>query len=455
MTRREPSSAHARTLSMSRALALPSHFIARTWRSRFARNVAVVATGTAAAHAITLIFAPLITRLYGPEAFGVLGTFMALVAMVTPIAALSYPIAIVLPKDDGDAIGLARLSVYLSVTMAMLVSIALWVGGDWLVNLLGVASISAFILLIPLVMLFSAWVQIAHQWLIRKGEFGVVAKVAVAQSLVVNGAKSSIGWFHPVAPVLIVLATLGQAFHAALLLLGAYRRIRENPVVLRGATPTPLRTLAHRHRDFALYRSPQVFINAVSQGVPVLLLAGLFGPVAAGFYTLGAMALGLPSALFGKAVSDVFYPKVTEAAHAGKNLSQLIMRSTAVLFAAGLFPFGVVFVFGPDLFGFVFGPEWDPAGEYARWLALFFLFHFINKPSVAAVPVLGIQPGLLIYEGLSTGSKILGMLLGFFCFTSDIWAVALFSIIGVIAYSAMMLWIVWHAQQWSRNAKTG
>ncbi|MBO1928615.1 hypothetical protein J4731_01440 [Providencia rettgeri] len=47
-----------------------------------------------------MLFSPIITRLYGPEVFGILGTFTAILTVITPIAALTYPIAIVLPKSD-------------------------------------------------------------------------------------------------------------------------------------------------------------------------------------------------------------------------------------------------------------------------------------------------------------------------------------------------------------------
>jgi hypothetical protein len=55
----------------------------------------------------------------------------------------------------------------------------------------------------------------------------------------------------------------------------------------------------------------------------------------------------------------------------------------------------------------------------------------------------------------STGSKVLGLVVGFYWFESDLWAVALFSVIGVAAYSAMMLWIFSHAMRWRDDAKTG
>ncbi|WP_291320080.1 oligosaccharide flippase family protein, partial [Desulfonatronospira sp.] len=112
---------------------------------------------------------------YGPEAFGILGTFMAIVAVITPIAALSYPIAIVLPKEDSDAKGIARLSAYIALGVAALTALVLLIAGDHIVNLLQVQEISSYIWLLPLVILFAAWLQINEQWVIRKKHFGLKA----------------------------------------------------------------------------------------------------------------------------------------------------------------------------------------------------------------------------------------------------------------------------------------
>ena len=427
---------------MSTTVSLPRAAFNRIWHSRFARNVAVVASGTAGAQAITMAFAPLITRIYGPEAFGLLGTFTAIVAVAIPIAALAYPIAIVLPRRDRDALGLVRLSVILSFAVALLAAAALWAGGDWLTGTLGAESVAGFLFLIPLAMLFAAWMQIAQQWLIRKKQFGVVARSAVAHSLILNSAKSGIGWLHPVGGVLIVLATLGHALHAALLLIGAHRRYQgsasEAERTLAGA---PLTELAHRHRDFPLYRAPQNVINAASKSLPVLMLAAFFGPAAAGFYTLAKMVMGMPATLIGKAVNDVFYPRITEAAHNGEDLPRHIVRATGALFVIGVLPFGLVMLFGPWLFGFVFGNEWDVAGEYARWIALWLLTAFINRPSVATIPVLSLQRGFLIYEVVSVIVRVFAIIMGVFFFESDVISVALFSMAGVALNMILIAWV--------------
>ncbi|MDF1593773.1 MAG: lipopolysaccharide biosynthesis protein [Desulfobacterales bacterium] len=431
-------------------------FFDRTAKSKFARDVAIVASGTAVAQAITMVFAPIVTRLYGPEAFGLYGVFMAVVAVLTPIAALTYPIAVVLPEEDSDAKGLAHLSLLTASGVALLLVAVIWFSGEWFLGLFGAKTIAPFGLLLPLALFFAAGTQVGQHWLIRKKRFAITARIAAAQALVINTAKVGVGWFHPVGAVLIVLATFGGAVHSLMLWVGS---MRANPGPASkdtpGKSPYSLGKLATKYYDFPLYRAPQVFMNAVSQSIPVLMLAGFFSPAAAGFYTIGRTVLGMPSQLIAKSVGDVFYPRISEAAHKGENLVHLILQATGGLALTGVAPFMLVVLFGPWLFGFVFGAEWAMAGSYARWLAFFFFFNYINRPSVAAVPVLGIQKGLLIYELFSTGSKAVAFLVGFYVFSSDIVAVALFALIGSIAYVAMILWIIGVAKVQEGYAKAG
>lgn len=372
-----------------------------------------------------------------------LGIFQSLVAILTPIAALAYPIAIVLPKEDSEAKGLVKLSFLVSAAIFCAVVVVMLTGGEKLLALLDSEAIAPYVMLIPLSMVFAAYMQIGQQWLIRKKQFAITARVAVLQSFLLNSAKTVIGWVNPVGAVLVVLATLGHGLHAAMLWVG----IRKSGTFTRNLPPqqTPqlsLKNLAKQYHDFPLYRAPQVFINATSQSLPTLMLASFFGPSSAGFYTICRTVLGMPSRLVGQAVGDVFYPRVTEASHRGEDVSRLILKATLALAAVWFLPFAVVVVFGPQLFAFVFGGEWRVAGEYARWISVWVFFQFINKPSVMAIPALKLQKSLLIYELFSTASKVLALFIGFSIFSSDIIAIALFSMFGVFAYVFLIIWVI-------------
>ena len=425
-----------------------THHLKRMQRSRFIKNVALVATGTAGAHAVTMLTAPIITRLYGPEAFGVLGAFVSIVSIIVPIAAFSYPLAIVPAENDYEARQLSHLAVYISSAFACFLLLLILFARDVIVDVLGIVDLRDLLVLVPLVIVFSAWLQIAQQWNIRKNRFRLTAKVAVLTSLVLNVAKVLGGLLYPVAAVLVILTTISSAVQTSLLFLGSrfYSNQRKSKEKVSGPR---LNTTAKRYYGFPLYRAPQELINAMSQSLPVLMLAGLFGPVPAGLYSLGRMVMEIPARFIGNSVRDVFYPRITEGARKGEDLSLLILKATAGMATMGIIPFGLIIAFGPSIFGIIFGNEWVGAGQYASWLAIFFFFSFINKPSIAAVPALGLHKMLLIYEVLSTAGKILGLAIGFHVFGNDLTAVALFSIVGTCSYIILILYIYSKARKGS------
>lgn len=396
-------------------------------------NIIILATGTAGAQAITILVSPIVTRLYGPEAFGVLGAFLALVMVVSPVAALCYPIAMVLPRQDNEARKLAILSATLAFLLALIITVALLFFSEWIVAKLRLEAILAFTLFVPLAMFLSALHQILQQWLIRKKQFKVTAKVAFFQSAIVNSAKVGFGWLNPIAAVLIVIATLAHALQALMLFVGAKSTLLGQPSQPSDAEHSAsIWQLARKYYDFPMFRAPQVFLNAVSQSLPVLMLLSFFGPAAAGFYALAKTILAMPSNLLGKAVADVFYPRITEAANNGENVAVLLNKATRALATAGFAPFAIIVIAGPWLFGFVFGAEWTSSGEYARWMALWLYAGFLNRPSVAAIATLSLQGFFLCFEIASVLLRVAALVVGFKVFHDDVIAVMLFSLVSVV-----------------------
>src|SRR5699024_10062029 len=129
-----------------------------------------------------------------------------------------------------------------------------------------------------------------------------------------------------------------------------------------------------------------------------------------------------------QAIGDVFYPRISQAANNGENLGRLIKKATLALCGIGMIPFGIIILFGPWLFEFVFGTGWDTAGEYARWISLASFSTLINKPSVRSMPVLNAQRFHLFYTVLVLIIRSASLLVGFLLFENDIIAIALFSI---------------------------
>lgn len=397
----------------------------------FVRNVIVVATGTAMAQIVYMALSPIITRLYGPEAYGLMGAFMAIVIIIGPVSALTYPIAIVLPKKQEDAFSLMRLSFLISLIATIFLLILLLLFYSQIINLFNLDDLSRFLYLLPFVVLFSGALQIAEGWLIRTKQFKVTAKVAVVHALILQGGMVLIGLFYANAAVLIVLSAIAIGLRAVMMIWFSKESV-SLIYSFKWEDKMELKKLAVRYKDFPIYRAPEVFIDAISLGLPVIMLASLFGPAAAGFYSIGYTVLSIPSQLIGKSVGDVFYPRISDAANNGENMTDLIKKATFYLGIAGVWPYIIVIAFGPALFSFVFGAEWIVAGEYARWIALWSFFKFLNKPSVTALPALSAQAFSLYSTIILLLARIAALAIGYYVFESDLAAIALFSITGAV-----------------------
>jgi O-antigen/teichoic acid export membrane protein len=419
----------------------------------FLRSVVVVASGSAASQAITLVFAPLVTRLYGPEAYGVQGVFLMVVSIASAVAALTYPVAIVLPESDADALGLAKLSMTIAVLMSLLISAALFFAGPALLRAINAEQLLDFMYLIPLAVLVAVAGNVLSQWLIRKRAFYLTSTVGAASTALINAAKVSIGTAYPTALALILVNTAGGFLNGVLLYAGWRRCSRGDASPLeKGASSW---ALAKRYKDFALLRTPQNLLNSASLGLPIILLTTFFGAGSAGFYALASSVLAVPATLVGGSVMQVFYPHFNEAVQKRGDYPRLLLKTTIVMAAVGALPFAVVIGLGPSLFGFVFGAQWSTAGEYAQWLSVWLFFGFLNRPVVSALQVLRRQGVLLVYEICSVVLRTLVLYVGFLLLQDDVKLVAVFSIAGAALNAFLVLYVLRLSRTLWRRQETG
>ena len=87
-------------------------------QSTYARNVITLMTGTAFAQALPIAVSPILTRLYSPAEFGVFAMYLAVASILGVLVTGRYELAILIPKQDRDAIHIAALSAALSVLLS-------------------------------------------------------------------------------------------------------------------------------------------------------------------------------------------------------------------------------------------------------------------------------------------------------------------------------------------------
>lgn len=89
-------------------------------KTTFAGDVIKLVTGTSFAQLLTVLSAPILTRLYSPADFGILAVFISTTDILGVIACLRYEMAIVLPEEDDKAANLFGLSLMFAVSLSIL-----------------------------------------------------------------------------------------------------------------------------------------------------------------------------------------------------------------------------------------------------------------------------------------------------------------------------------------------
>lgn len=421
-----------------------SHFLRnhiKTFRqSKFVRNVLAVATGVAAAQAISLAFMPFLTRLYGPEAFGALAAFTAIINIITPLATLGYANAIVMPKTEEGANAVARLSLVSAAIVSPITLIIFYVFQSQLATLVGLESEPKLLYLIPISLILVALLSVANQVAIRDGLFKVKSGSYVLSNFIINLGKLGAGYISASGITLIVLSIFANLI---------------NYIILMARVPkvgsfdfrqwfgiTGIRKAAFEHKDFAIYRMPQSILNAASLGLPVILLTNFFSTSVAGQYAITTLILGAPVMLLGNSVLEVFFPKITALVRENPaSAFGMLWKSTLLMSFIGLVPFGVVALWGDLILPWVLGEAWGKAGDYSQWIALWMFSVLFTRPAVASMPVLKLQGFLLSYEIIITVLRIGSISLGA-ALEGDLMAVALFSLVNIIGYISLLAFVL-------------
>jgi O-antigen/teichoic acid export membrane protein len=382
--------------------------------------------------------------------FGVLGVFLAFTGIISSIGSLTYENAIVLPEKDEDAKAIVLLSLIISGMLSILIAIIFIFFENQIVSLLQIEDIAPFVLLIPLFVFFAVCANIAEQWLTRKEQFRKKAKIMVITTFMINATKIGAGLYSPTALFLVYIGTFGRVLHATLLSWGQFcwsKKGFKNIKKTSWFSISRIHKMAKNYYDFPLYRASQSFVGNISAKLPTLLLAGFFGPAAVGFYALGTRAIKAPSNIIAKSFGNVFYPKIAKDFNRGEDIKKILLKATTALALVGLIPFAIIIIWGPGLFGYVFGDDWFIAGVYARWMSIMAYFSFMGGACWKVIPVIKMQRFALIFAVVTTILSAATLYITATLYNDDVITIASFCVLNAILIIFKIFWVL-------RNAKS-
>lgn len=341
------------------------------------KSVAVVLRGSIAAQLIAILVLPILTRTLSSEAFGEVQLFQAILAVLLVVVTLRFDVALLNAEEGDEARAVLRLCLLANFLVAGLVAVA--IAAAMLLHWPAFAMRVPFSLwLLPIGLLIAGIGQSFTYLATRQADFAPSSNSKIMQSVGYAATALGIGATAPSSITLILADIAGRVAQTAFLGFWAIRRAAD---LFRSVPRQKIMAAAIRYREFPLVSIPGGLLNAAGSALAPLLVFVIYGAATTGQFGIADRSLGLPVGLVVLATSQVYSAQFSRAWRARSgDIRRQFWQLIGVMFALGIVPFAVVMAIGPTLFAFVFGAQWETAGQYARIMAPVYLAAFTMGP---------------------------------------------------------------------------
>ncbi len=396
-------------------------------KSKFAKNVLTLMTGTALAQIIPIGISPILTRLYSPEDFSVFAMYSAILSIFSVIACLRFEIAIPISKNNKEACELVLLALTSTCFISAISGLIILLFNEQITQISS-NKLEGFLWMIPLGIFFSGGYAAFQYWATRQKNFNQVARTRIGQSISCAFIQLGLG-FLGVSPLGLLLGSLFQA-GAGVVGLGT-RFLKDVKHFLGQIKINNLINTFRAYDKFPKYSTWEALANSAGMQLPIILIASYSVGSEAGYLMLAMRLLSAPMSLIGGAVAQVFLSEAPARAHSGE-LKAFTIKTVGSLFKIGVLPILAVAILAPFFVPLIFGESWARAGTLISWMAPWFLVQFIVSPVSMTLHIVNAQKVALVLQVFGVLLRVSSVYLGFFLFKE--YVVELYALSGVVFY---------------------
>jgi O-antigen/teichoic acid export membrane protein len=341
----------------------------------FSKDLGILLSGTLIAQAIPVLVSPMLTRLYTPENFAGLAILMAWFNPLSYLASGRYEIAVLLPKEETEAIELVRVSSLWSIAVSLIlliISVFYFLFHPLPFALIPYKSI--FITL-PFLILFVGHFQPINYWLQRKKKFKAIAINKILQTTFVITFTILFAFLYPSAGL-----TIGYCFGwLAMAGISIYFLFKDKifPFQLNWRE---IVAMAKKYKEFPIFNGLPSILNSLTLSIPVFIIAFYYGKENTGYFNLTRQILFVPTSIIATSFSQVFFERIVSHKNMGVSVIDDYKKMVNILSLVAL-GFTIPLLFGgPFLFALVFGKTWTISGSFAQIIVLSTALQFVVLP---------------------------------------------------------------------------
>lgn len=362
-------------------------------KSELVRNTGKLLSANVMAQVIGLIVYPILTRMYCSEDFGLLSLFTAIGSVLALIGTAEYQYAIVLPKDDRDAVGVVQLCGIILTGICLLTILAIPFGttiSEWFHS----PALNDWLWTMPFYVLLLGMWSLLNYWLTRRKRFGSVAVFQLTQSTTGAGTKVAFGYAGWTNFGLILGAIIAPLLGLITAGVGSLKELRS----LVKWAPDSIKENGRKYRNFPCFSLPRALVNNISGNLGVWMLTPSFGLEAVGFLGLAITLAFRPLNVISNSLYQVLFQRTSERVQNRESIrlmfNQLLLK--IALFAGG--GFGVLYWLLPTICRWLLGAEWEETGRLIQLMLPWLFFSILVAPICFLSDVFGKQKIGLVFE---------------------------------------------------------
>ncbi|WP_318461175.1 lipopolysaccharide biosynthesis protein [Photobacterium leiognathi] len=379
--------------------------------STLVKNTFKLLSGSLFAQIISVVTIPIITRLFGAEEFGVFAIILAISMILVPLFLLGMHLAILIPKDEVEALKLVVLGIVFSLIAFVYTCIICHFFYKEIAVLFNIKASYLMIMTLPLLTISQAILILASYWGVRNNKVTAVSYGKIGESLSDRGFSIMLGCYGYTTSIILILTKSVSGF------LSSFFIFKKTPL-LSSKSNLSNKSLCEAipvYKNYIIYNTSSSLLMTVGLQVPVILIGSLFGPLFAGFFAMANRLVNIPVQALGGALSKTITKHIASEWHRDKEVAKIsIVNMYNNLFSLLLLPFLLISLIGEPIIVFVLGDEWTESGNIVQILSLLSFTNLLVQALGGVFDITNKQQMRLIYHSLNSICRILSVVVPYY-----------------------------------------
>lgn len=317
--------------------------------------------GVAFAQLIPFLFSPLLSRIYSPNEYALLGIMLVSSNIIFEFFTLKYDRTIVVSFNKIVSINMLYVCIFIALTfcVTLLILFSLFDIFDTLKVIH--TDISILKIILPLITFEMSAVTVINYWFQRQQEFNKIVYVKILQMVSITAASVLLGIID-IRHGLIWGYFIGWSISFVYGVL-QLMRTKTLPYYIKKSV---IYYGLLKYKDYPIFNILPSLLYVLALSFPYYLVNYYYGNTNGGYFNMCKQMTLIPLGFVATAFSQVYIKKISDRITHKQTLLPIIKNITRPLLIIALISCLIMVVFGEKLFFYVLGEQWATAGRFSQ-----------------------------------------------------------------------------------------